>query len=94
MRVKLWYQLEQLFWGDHVNILHASLVRLDTSKLCTEKVNTWKWDGNARFNIFKDGDTKYSEVYLFLLRKKGVIAQRIQRFPQQMGPVKDNPTIV
>jgi len=38
----------------------------DLDKLYTEKVNTRKWEGCARFNIPKDDDSKYCEVYLFL----------------------------
>jgi len=43
----------------------VSLVRLERGKLCTEGVNTWKWEGCVRFNIFKDGESKYHEDWLF-----------------------------
>jgi hypothetical protein len=43
----------------------VSLIRLETSKLYTEKVNTWKWEDYARFDISKDGDGKYREVICF-----------------------------
>ena len=38
------------------------------------------WEGYARFNISKDGDRKYREVYLFLRRKNVGIVLSVQRF--------------
>jgi len=40
----------------------VSLVRLEIGKLYTEKVNTWKCKGYARFNISKDCENKCREV--------------------------------
>ena len=60
-----------------------SLVRPQTGKLYTKKVNTWKWEGHVRFNTSKDGDIKYREVWLFLRCKKGVMAPRVQRCPSR-----------
>jgi len=39
----------------------VSLVELETGKLYTEKVNTCNWEGYVRFNISKDGDSKYRD---------------------------------
>jgi len=33
----------------------------------------WKQEGYIRFNISKNGDSKYHEVWLFVQWKKGVI---------------------
>jgi HSP90 family molecular chaperone len=51
----------------------ASLIQLETSKLFAEEVNMWKCEGYVSFNIAKDGDSKYHEVWLFVQWKKGVI---------------------
>jgi hypothetical protein len=43
----------------------VSLVRLERGKLFTEGFNTWKWEGFVRFNILKDGGSKYRKDWFF-----------------------------
>jgi len=57
VRVVLW---------NYFNIILVSLVWLETCKLYTEKASMCKWEGYPKFNISKDGNSKYCEVELFL----------------------------
>ena len=65
MRIKLWPQKESLFWRNYFNIILVSLAQRETGNLYTERRSAWKWEGFARYNISKDGDSKYREVYSF-----------------------------
>jgi len=48
-------------WGNYFNIIFVRLVQLEIGNLYTEKRSMWNW-GYVRFNICKDGDSKYREV--------------------------------
>ena len=91
--VKLLLQTGYLFWGKYFSIILVSLVRLETGTLCTERVNTWKWEGCARLNIFKGVDKKAVKISLFLRREKWVIAPRVQRFPSRSVEQKTIPQL-
>ena len=63
MLVKLWSQPWYLFWGNYFTIILVRLIQLETGELYTEKINTCKWEGFVRFNIFKGGGMKFSCLY-------------------------------
>jgi hypothetical protein len=71
----------------------VSLVWLDKCKLYSEKINTWKWEGRAKFNISKGGDSEYREVLVVFTMKDCSDCATCTTFPQQIGPVEDNATI-
>jgi len=61
----------------------VSLVRLKTGKLNTEKVNTWKWGGYVRFNISKEGNSKYREVSCFYVERREWLRKLYNIFPRR-----------
>jgi hypothetical protein len=89
IRVKLWSQPEYLLWGNYFNIMLVTLVQLETGELYTEKINS----GNEMVSL----DLEFLKVVAWSLvvctTKEGSDCATCTTFPQQIGPIEDNPTI-